>query len=399
MRITWDNLAKRDPGFVDRVREWYAREKRELPPASDGSIPVPMFTPFAVKGLRLPNRVVVSSMCQYSAENGTPTDWHLVHLGSRAVGGAALVMAEMTDVSAEGRITTGCTGLYAPAHAKAWARIVQFVHARTQAKVGIQLGHAGRKGSARHPWEGPDEPLLEGGWTTLAPSPLPWAPGWPAPKPMDRADMDRVRDEFARSTRMAKEAGFDWLEVHMAHGYLLSSFLSPLTNRRTDEYGGSLENRLRFPLEVLDAVRAAWPQDRPLSVRISATDWLGDRGTTPSEAVEVARRLHAHGCDVVDVSAGGNDPASRPPYGRMFQVPVADRIRHEAKVPVMTVGGLFSADDVNTVVAAGRADLCCLARAHLPNPYLTAHAAAAYGFPDHPWPGPYLPGRPRPPAA
>ncbi len=394
-RITWDNLAKRDPPFIARVAEWF-RVSAGAPKASDGSPPPPMFTPFRLRGLTLPNRVVVSPMCQYSAAGGMPTDWHLVHLGSRAVGGAGLVLSEMTDVSPEARITHGCTGLWNEAHAAAWRRIVEFVHGNSAAKIGVQLAHAGRKGSARHPWTGFDVPLTaaEGAWETLAPSPLPFAPGWPAPREMTRTDMDRVRADFVRATRLADQAGFDLVEVHMAHGYLLSTFICPLTNVRRDAYGGSVEGRMRFPLEVFAAMRAAWPDEKPMSVRITACDWAPG-GITPGESVEVARMLRDAGCDVVDVSTSGNTIDSRPVYGRMFQVPFADRIRHEAKVPVMSVGAILDADHVNTVVAAGRADLCCLARPHLGDPYLTARAAARYGFPDHPWPGQYELGRPR----
>jgi anthraniloyl-CoA monooxygenase len=312
------------------------------------------------------------------------------------MGGAALVMTEMTDVSADARITTGCTGMYAPEHAAAWKRIVEFVHANSAAKIGIQLAHAGRKGSAIHPWEGFDVPLPkdEGGWEAIAPSAIPFAPGWPTPREMTRADMDRVRDDFVRATTMARDAGFDLVEVHMAHGYLLSTFLSPLTNRRTDEFGGSTEKRMRWPLEVFRAMRAVWPAAKPMSVRITAHDWVPEGGMDPAEAVEIARALKDAGCDVIDVSSSGNTIESRPQYGRMFQVPFADRIRHEVGIPVMAVGAIQGADHANTVIAAGRADLCALARPHLFDPYLTLHAAADYGFPDAPWPGQYLLGKP-----
>ncbi len=395
-RITYDNLRQRDPALVGRVTEWY-REHVGAPRASDGSAPPPMFTPFRLRDMELANRVVVSAMCQYSAVDGTPDDWHLVHLGGRAIGGAGLVMTEATNVSAEGRISLGCTGMYAPAHVAAWRRIVDFVHTHSRAKIGIQLAHAGRKGSARHPWEGFDQPLgaEEGAWCTLAPSPLPFAPGWPAPKEMDRADMDRVREEFVRATRDAEAAGFDLVELHMAHGYLLSSFVSPLTNRRTDEWGGSLEGRMRFPLEVFRAVRAAWPDRKPTAVRITATDWVEEGGLTGDDAVEVARMLRDAGCDLVDVSSSGNVIESRPEYGRMFQVPFADRIRHEVGVPVMAVGAILGADHCNTILAAGRADLCALARPHLFDPYLTLHAAADLGYPDVDWPGQYVLARPK----
>lgn len=397
-RITYGNLEERDPGLVRRVREWY-REAEGGILASDGSAPPPMFQPFRLKDMELVNRVVVSPMCQYSAVDGTPGDWHLVHLGSRAVGGAGLVMTEMTDVSADARITTGCTGMYADAHEEAWKRIVEFVHARSRARIGIQLAHAGRKGACHHPWEGWDRPLApeEGAWETLSPSPDPYAPGFPAPRAMDRADMDRVREDFVAATRRSLRAGFDLVELHMAHGYLLSTFLTPLVNRRTDAYGGSMENRLRFPLEVLRAVREAWPAAKPLAVRITASDWVEEGGLTGEDAVVIARALRDAGCDIVDVSSGGNDIRSRPDFGRMFQVPFADRIRHEVGMPVMAVGAILGWDHANTVLAAGRADLAVMARPHLHDPYLTLHAAEAQGFHDQPWPGQYLLGKPKPP--
>jgi anthraniloyl-CoA monooxygenase len=328
-------------------------------------------------------------MCQYSADDGTPDEWHLVHLGSRAVGGAGLVMTEMTDVSREGRISPGCAGMYTREHVTAWKRIVDFVHGHSPAKIGLQLAHAGRKGSTRRLWEGIDEPLDSGNWALVSASPIPYFPHSQVPKAMERAEMDTVRVDFVRATRMAEEAGFDLLELHFAHGYLLASFLSPLTNRRADEYGGSLANRARFPLEIFDAVRAAWPEAKPMSVRISATDWA-EGGTTPDDAVEVARLLKAHGCDIVDVSAGQTVPEQKPVYGRLFQTPFADRIRHEAGIPTMTVGNIASYADVNSIIAAGRADLCVLARAHLYDPYWTRHAAYEQGY-DLPWPDQYVP--------
>jgi len=369
------------------------------PPPPPISAPPPIFVPLRVREVTLPNRVVVSPMCQYSATDGTVDDWHLVHLGSRALGGAGLVIAEMTDVEPEGRITLGCAGMYATDHVAAWRRIVDFVHARSATKIGLQLAHAGRKGSTHHPWEGDsDYPLsaAEGGWQTIAPSPLPFKPDWPAPREMTAADLERVRTAFARATKWADEAGFDWLELHMAHGYLLSSFLSPLTNLRRDDYGGSLENRMRWPLSVFAAVREAWPQHKPTSVRLTASDWMPDgSGMTPDDAVIVARELRRLGCDLVDVSSGGNSPLSQVEYGRMYQVPFADQIRHEAQVPVMAVGALLGADHANTVLAAGRADLAVMARPHLADPYLTVHAAARYERPEYAWPGQYWRGRPR----
>ncbi|HKQ19854.1 MAG TPA: bifunctional salicylyl-CoA 5-hydroxylase/oxidoreductase, partial [Candidatus Eisenbacteria bacterium] len=346
-----------------------------------------MFTPLRLRELVLHNRVAVSPMCQYSAVDGFPDDWHLVHLGSRAMGGAGLVFAEMTDVSAEARISPGCTGIYKPEHAAAWKRIVDFVHRETPAKIGIQLGHAGRKASTRLSWEGDAEPLPEGNWPILAPSPIPYFPHSQVPREMTRADMDEAIANFVRAAGYAVEAGFDLLEIHMAHGYLLASFISPLTNRRDDRYGGTLENRMRFPLEVFDAVRAAWPKERPMSVRISAVDWAPG-GNGPADAVEVARMLKAHGCDVVDVSAGQTVPDQKPVYGRLFQTPFADRIRHEVGIATMAVGNISSYADVNTILAAGRADLCLLARAHLWDPYWTRHAAYELGWPVA-WPDPY----------
>lgn len=392
-RITWDNLAARDPALIAEVRSWYAGESNATPP-------VPMFTPFRLRGLELANRIVVSPMCQYTAEDGLVNDWHLVHLGSRAIGGAGLVIAEMTDVSPEGRITPGCAGMYRPEHVVAWRRVVEFVHQHSAAKIGLQLAHAGRKSSVSHPWERfGDIPLTaeEGAWQTIAPSAIPFYPDWPTPMAMDRAEMDRVRDAFVRAARWAEEAGFDLIELHMAHGYLLSSFLSPLGNRREDEYGGSLENRLRYPLEVFRAVRAVWPEQKPMSVRISASDWTpDDSGTTPEEAVEISRALQVEGCDVIDVSSGGNAPEPLPEYGRMYQVPFADKIRHEVGIPVMAVGAILGADHANTVLAAGRTDLVAMARPHLADPYLTLHAAEKYGFEDQFWPGQYLAGKGRP---
>ena len=349
--------------------------------------PPPLFTPYRLRELVLPNRIVVSSMCQYRADDGLPNDWHLVHLGSRAIGGAGLVMTEMTDVSREGRISPGCAGMYLPAHVAGWQRIVEFVHRESEAKIGIQLSHAGRKGSTRVLWEGEDEPLAEGNWPLIAPSPIPYRPHNQTPREMTRGDMDQVAADFVRATGMADAAGFDLLELHLAHGYLLASFISPLTNRRTDEYGGSLANRMRYPLEIVTRVRAEWPQAKPLSVRISAVDWAPG-GMEAHDAVEVARMVVAAGADIVDVSAGQTVPEGKPVYGRQFQTPFSDRIRHEARVPTMTVGNISSPADVNTILAAGRADLVVLARAHLWDPYWTRHAAADLGH-TLPWPPSY----------
>jgi anthraniloyl-CoA monooxygenase len=383
LRVTHENLKVRDPEMVREVDAW-VRDKAEAQAgvritAGDTSVPPPpMFTPFRLRNLLLPNRVVVSPMCQYSADEGEPSDWHLVHLGSRAVGGAGLVMSEMTDVSAEGRITPGCAGMYRPEHVPAWRRVVEFVHRHSDAKIGMQLAHAGRKGATKRAWEGIDQPLEAGGWPLIAASAIPYLPHSAVPRAMDRADMDAVKADFVRAARMADEAGFDLLELHCAHGYLLASFISPLTNRRDDAYGGSIENRMRFPLEVFDAVRAAWPEEKPISVRISATDWA-EGGISREDVVALAVMLREHGVDIIDVSAGQTDPSGKPVHGRLFQTPFSELVRLEAKVPTITVGNIQSWSDVNSIIAAGRADLCALARAHLYDPYWTRHAATEQG--------------------
>ena len=389
LRITHENLRVRDPALVAQMDRWFAGQaaKQSGRAVMTDPCPPPLFTPYRLRGLVLPNRIVVSSMCQYRAADGMPNDWHLVHLGSRAVGGAGLVMAEMTDVSREGRISPGCAGMYLPGHVTAWRRIVEFVHGESEAKIGMQLSHAGRKGSTRVLWEGEDEPLPDGNWPLIAPSPIPYRPHNQRPREMTRGDMDQVAEDFVRAAGMAEAAEFDLLELHLAHGYLLASFISPLTNRRTDEYGGSLANRMRYPLEIVSRVRAAWPEARPLSVRISAVDWAPG-GMEAQDAVDVARMVVAGGADIVDVSAGQTVPEGKPAYGRQFQTPFSDRIRHEARVPTMTVGNISSAADVNTILAAGRADLVVLARAHLWDPYWTRHAAADLGY-TLPWPPMY----------
>ncbi|MFN7974941.1 MAG: bifunctional salicylyl-CoA 5-hydroxylase/oxidoreductase [Acidobacteriota bacterium] len=389
LRVTHANLKARDPELVARVDE-HARARAEAQAriAIASPAPPPMFLPFRLRELVLANRVVVSPMCQYSADDGTVSDWHLVHLGSRAMGGAGLVITEMTDVSPEGRISPGCAGMYRPEHVAAWRRVTAFVHEHAPAKIGIQLAHAGRKGSTCRPWEGDDDaPPLEGSWAIVGPSAIPFLPGGQVPRAMDRADMDKVRDDFVRATKMALDAGFDFIELHGAHGYLLSSFLSPLSNRRTDAYGGILESRLRFPIEVFDAVRAAWPREMPLGIRISASDWR-EGGVDGAEAVEIARAFKAHGCDVVDVSSGGTSADARPVYGRLYQTPFAERIRVEAGIPTMTVGAISTFEDCNSIVAAGRADLCVLARQHLYDPYFARHAAFEQGH-AMPWPRQY----------
>ena len=390
LRVTHGNLKVRDPRLVATVDRWFAgrAEAQSRVAVAASPAPPPMFTPFRLRDMLLSNRIVVSPMCQYSAEDGTPNDWHLVNLGSRAVGGAALVVAEMTDVSREGRITPGCTGMYKPEHVTAWTRIVDFVHAHSTAKIALQLAHAGRKGSTRRLWEGIDEPLPEGNWPLLSASAIPYHPYSQVPKAMDRADMERVRDHFVRAARMAEDAGFDMLELHFAHGYLLASFVSPLTNTRADDYGGSLAGRMRYPLEVFDAVRAVWPAPKPVSVKISATDWA-EGGLSAEDAVGVARLLREHGCDIVTVSTGQTVPDAKPVYGRLYQTPFSDRIRYEAGIPTMTVGNIGSYDDVNSILAAGRADLCVLARGHLYDPYWTRHAAYEQGY-ELPWPNQYV---------
>lgn len=389
LRITHSNLAVRDPDLIRGVDRWFAGQaaKQSGERVSMDPPPPPLFTPFRVRDLLLANRVVVSPMCQYSAVDGMPNDWHLVHLGSRAVGGAGLVWTEMTDVSEDARISPGCTGMYRPEHVEGWRRIVDFVHDHSFAKIGMQLSHAGRKGSTKFLWDADCHPLDDGNWPIISASPLPYLPVSQVPREMDRADMDRVRDDFVRATRMADEAGFDILELHFAHGYLLASFISPLTNVRTDSYGGCLESRLRYPLEVFDAMRGVWPDSKPMSVRISAVDWAPG-GMMPSDAAEVAGMLKDHGCDLVDVSSGQTVAHQAPRYGRQYQTPFADRIRHEVGIATMAVGNISSFMDVNSILAAGRADLCMLARAHLFDPYWTRHAAAALGYPLE-WPDQY----------
>jgi anthraniloyl-CoA monooxygenase len=390
LRITHEDLRVRDPKFLEGIDRRVAEEasRQSGQPLPGTRVPPPMFTPFRLRDLVIPNRVVVSPMCQYVADNGTVGDWHLVHLGSRAIGGAGLVMAEMTDICADGRISPWCAGLYRPEHAASWKRVVEFVHRETPAKIGIQLGHAGRKGATQRLWEGDNEPLTEGGWPIISASPIPYFPDRsPVPREMTLEDMRQVTDDFVVAAGLANDAGFDLLEIHMAHGYLLASFISPLTNERGDEYGGSLDNRMRFPLAVFDACRRVWPAHKPMSVRISAVDWTPG-GVDARDATAIARLLKAHECDVIDVSAGQTVPDQRPLYGRLFQTPFSDRIRHEVDIATMAVGNISSYMDVNTIIAAGRADLCVLARAHLFDPYWTRHAAWMLGWPL-PWPDPY----------
>jgi anthraniloyl-CoA monooxygenase len=385
-RVSHENLRLRDASYLSGVERWFA--------ARAGSIasPPPMFTPFTLRGMTVINRVVVAPMDMYSACDGTPGEFHLVHLGTRAIGGAGLVMTEMTCVAPDARITPACAGMYEPGHVAAWRRIVEFVHRESRAKICLQLGHAGPKGSTRVPWLGEDLPLDTGNWPLIAPSAVKYAPQLPTPREMTRRDMDRVRDQFVAAARMGVEAGFDMLELHCAHGYLMSAFITPLSNRRTDAYGGSLENRVRFPVEVFRAMRAVWPEDRPMSVRVSATDWV-EGGVTGEDAVSVARVFVDAGVDIVHVSTGQTSTQAKPVYGRMYQTPFSDQIRNETHIPTIAVGNITDAEQVNAIIAAGRADLCALGRPHLTDPFWTLRAAAELGYKDQHWPVQYLTGR------
>ncbi|CAH1649226.1 Bifunctional hydroxylase/oxidoreductase [Hyphomicrobiales bacterium] len=390
--ITYDNLALRAPEMVEAVDRLVADGLGDLAKRrKDGSPVPPAFQPFKLREMRVENRMTLSPMCQYSAEDGLPGDWHLMHYGSRAIGGPGLIFTEMTCVAPDARITPGCTGLWNDEQEAAWTRIVGFVHANSAAKICLQLGHAGRKGATRLMWEGMDRPLPEGAWPIVSASPLPYYPESQVPREMTRADMDRVKAEFVAAAERGERAGFDMLELHCAHGYLLASFLSPLTNKRTDEYGGSVENRLRYPLEIFRALREAWPREKPMSVRISATDWV-EGGLSAADSVAIAEAFATEGCDLVDVSTGQTARESRPVYGRMFQTPFSDRIRNEAEVATMCVGNITTADQVNTIVAAGRADLVALGRPHLADPSFVLRAAAWYGV-DTAQPVQYQPGK------
>ena len=391
-RISHENLRLRDKGWLDGFEQWF-----DVKSGLEGDKPVPpMFTPYTVRGVTLKNRVVVSPMAQYSCVDGVPGDFHLVHLGARALGGAGMVMVEMTCTSDDARITPGCPGLWNEAQRDAFRRIVDFVHQGSSAKIAIQIGHAGPKGSTNAPWQGTgaDKPLADGNWPLIAASAIPYLKDGAVPRAMSRADMDRVTADFVRSTQLAAQAGFDWLELHCAHGYLLSSFISPLTNRRDDDYGGSLDNRLRYPIEVFKAVRAAWPQDKPISVRISAHDWV-EGGITPADAVDIARAFKAAGADMIDCSSGQVSAAQKPTYGRMYQAPFADRVRNEAGIATIAVGAITEADHVNSIISAGRADLCAVARPHLANPAWTLQEAARIGYTGTPWPEQYVSGKPQ----
>ncbi len=392
-RVTHGNLQTRDPEFAARADAWFAGHERRRGMGAVDAAP-PMFQPLKLRGLELRNRVVVSAMDMYSAAGGTPSDFHLVHLGGKALGGAGLVMTEMVCVSADGRITPGCAGMYAPEHETAWQRITGFVHAQSAARIGLQLGHSGRKGSTKLMWEGIDQPLDAGNWPVCGPSPIPYRPGVnQVPRELSTAEMACIAGQFTAAARAADRCGFDLLELHCAHGYLLSSFISPVTNRRTDGYGGSLANRLRYPLEVFGAMRAEWPADKPMTVRISATDWYPG-GITGADAVEIARAFAAAGADAIDVSTGQVTPDEEPAFGRSYQTPFADAIRNQAGIATIAVGVISSYDDVNSIILAGRADLCALGRAHLYDPNWTLHAAAEQGYagPAAAWPAPWQAG-------
>ena len=388
-RISHENLRLRDADWLRSAEQWFQTRAG----AAAEPVRAPMFAPFRLRDMELKNRIVVSPMAQYKAVDGCPTDWHLIHYGERAKGGAGLVYTEMTCVSPTGRITPGCPGLYAPEHEAAWKRLTDFVHGETSAKICCQIGHSGRKGSTQLGWETMDAPLKAENWDLISASPIPWSANNATPREMTRADMDAVRDQFVAAAQMAERAGFDMIELHAAHGYLISSFISPMSNTRSDDYGGSLENRMRYPLEVFTAMRAAWPEDKPMSVRISANDWVDEAGVTPEEAVKIAAMFHAAGADIIDVSAGQTSIEAKPVYGRMFQTPFSDRIRNETGIATMAVGNIYEADHANSILMAGRADLICVGRPHLADPYWTLHEAARIGDRHADWPLPYLAGR------
>lgn len=388
-RISHENLRLRDADWLRSAEQWFQTRAG----AAAEPVRAPMFAPFRLRDMELKNRIVVSPMAQYKAVDGCPTDWHLIHYGERAKGGAGLVYTEMTCVSPTGRITPGCPGLYAPEHEAAWKRLTDFVHGETSAKICCQIGHSGRKGSTQLGWETMDAPLKAENWDLISASPIPWSANNATPREMTRMDMDAVRDQFVAAAQMAERAGFDMIELHAAHGYLISSFISPMSNTRSDDYGGSLENRMRYPLEVFTAMRAVWPKNKPMSVRISANDWVGDAGITPEDAVEIAAMFRAAGADIIDVSAGQTSVEAKPVYGRMFQTPFSDRIRNETGIATMAVGNIYEADHANSILMAGRADLICVGRPHLADPYWTLHEAARIGDRHADWPLPYLAGR------
>ncbi len=386
-RISHENLRLRDPNWLRSAEVWFNKQ------AGIDSERRPMFAPFSLREMELKNRIVVSPMAQYKANDGCPNDWHFVHYGERAKGGAGLVFTEMTCVSANGRITPGCPGLYDPKHEAAWRRIVEFVHAETEAKICCQIGHSGRKGSTQLGWQEMDAPLESENWDLVSASAIAWSSNNAVPREITRSEMDEVREEFVTATKMADRAGFDMIELHAAHGYLISSFITPISNQREDEYGGSLENRMAYPLEVFKAMRAVWPDRKPMSVRISANDWLGENGITPQDGVEIAKMFSAVGVDLIDVSAGQTSREAEPVYGRMFQTPFSDRIRNEAGLKTMAVGNIYEADHVNSILMAGRADLVAIGRPHLADPYWTLHHATQVGDRHQDWPLPYEAGR------
>jgi anthraniloyl-CoA monooxygenase len=388
-RVSHENLRMRDATYVQGMERWIA--SRASISGGDETPPPPMFTPFTLREMTLHNRVIVSPMDMYSAVDGVPNDFHLVHLGARALGGAALVMTEMVCVSPEARITLGCTGLYNDEQLEAWTRIVRFVHEWTDARICLQLGHSGRKGSVKLPWEGTDIPL-DTSWERVGPSALEYGPTLPPPREMTRADMDVIKLQFVRAAELGEEAGFDMIELHCAHGYLLSSFLTPISNRRTDEYGGSVENRLRYPIEIFSEMRAIWPESKPMSVRVSATDWVED-GLTTDESVQIGKAFVAAGADVIHVSTGQTVSNAKPVFGRLWQTPFSDRIRNEGRVPTIAVGNITEADQVNSIIAAGRADLVAIGRPHLSDPQWTLRAAAQLGYNGARWPVQYYQGR------
>ena len=389
-RISHENLRERDPQWLNQAEKWF-QSKAGI--NSNEKVRAPMFAPFKLRGLELKNRIVVSPMAQYKAVNGCPTDWHFVHYAERAKGGAGLIYVEMTCVSSEGRITPGCTGLYSEEHELAWKRIIDFIHLETEAKISCQIGHSGRKGSTQLGWEEMDAPLKDGNWPIISASSIPWSKNNAVPDEITEQKMEEVLKQFVSSTEMANRAGFDMIELHAAHGYLISSFISPKSNIRKDKYGGSLDNRMRYPLEVATAMRKNWPKEKPMSVRISANDWVGEQGVTPEESVKIAKMFKCIGIDIIDVSAGQTSDEANPVYGRMFQTPFSDRIRNEADINTMAVGNIYEADHVNSILMAGRADLVCLARPHLSNPYWTLHAGTSIGDRSEKWLKPYEAGR------
>ena len=392
-QITHENLRIRDNKFIEQVEDWFIHGVRNKGLDVSSKNP-PMFTPYNIRGMHVPNRVVVSPMDMYSAKDGAVGDFHFVHLGSLAMGGAGLIFSEMTCISPEGRITPGCAGLYKKEHASSWANIISYIHKNSDAKFCMQIGHSGRKGSTRVAWEGMDMPLPEQqNWQLIAPSPIPYSPQNHVPKEMNENDMDKVESYFINATELAQDSGADMIEIHMAHGYLLSSFLTPVSNQRTDKYGGSLNNRMRFPLRIFDAVRSKWPNEKPISVRLSATDWVGEGGLNCDDAVEISRLLKSQGCDIINVSAGQTTPEAKPIYGRMFQVWLSEQVRLEAGIPTITAGNITNWDQVNTILAAGRADLVAIGRPHLTNPHFTLQAAAYYGVKQQRWPLPYETGK------